>query len=436
MTSPVPEKSNTERHPGEYSSAPPWSPAVVRIWATVLGVALFIFLLMLQPIWLLAGGALLVAYMVSPLVDWVQSTFFRGARRGAAVAIVLLLFVSLGVLLLLMVFPALVTQFIAGLDAGAKFIQNLSSQPLTIGGEPVDDSDGNPVIVSELITRFLENNDLETVAADLWIQLGMSVSSLRSLAFGSLRLIQALAESLITLSLSLLLFTFIVFYLLQDGHKLVATVVAIAPDGFQDDLARLLTELGRVWNDYLRGQLILSLIMGASMWLIATAMGLPQPLFFALIAAFMEFIPNIGPTIALLPPAITGLVVTSATLPGLSGIPVAITIVVLWFIMQQLEALVLVPVIVGGSLRLHPVVMILAVIWGASFGGLIGVIVAGPIVASLRIIGHYIYGRLTGRTSFAAPEPEEPEFIQQATEWVRRTIKTWRETLAAGTKSK
>lgn len=54
----------------------------------------------------------------------------------------------------------------------------------------------------------------------------------------------------------------------------------------------------------------------------------------------------------------------------------------------------------GRSLHLHPVIVIAAIIWGASFGGIIGVIIAAPIIATLRILGQYIYGRLTGRASF------------------------------------
>lgn len=412
------EKTPEEHEVDEYSSAPPWSPETLRIWAIVLGIALFVFILVLRPIWPLAGGALLLAYIVSPLVDWLQYRLFGGKRRGLAVLIVLLLFIVALVLLLLLVIPSLLAQIIAGVDAAVNFIEEASTEPLVIGNETVTNDAGEPIILSEAITRFLENNDLETVAGDVWEQLGMSVAGLRSFAFGSVRFLQSLAQSLISTTLGILLFIFIVFYLLQDGHEIFRNIVRIAPDGYQSDLERLLRDLGRVWNSYLRGQLTLAIIMGTSMWLIATALGLPEPLLFAVIAAFMEFIPNIGPTIAMLPPAITALLVTSTTLPGLSGIPIALMVIALWFIMQQLEALVLVPTIVGGSLRLHPVVMILAVIWGASFGGIIGVIIAGPIIASLRILGHYVYGRLTGRTSFAPPQVQEATFVQKINQWM------------------
>lgn len=407
-----------EQSPGEYSTAPPWSPAVVRIWAVVLGIALVVFVIALRPIWPLAGGALLLAYIVSPLVDWLQYWAFNGKRRGLAVSIVLLLFMIALVLLLLLVVPTLLSQIVSGIDAAVRFIEEESTQPLTIGGEPWTNAEGEPIILNDVVTQFLENNDLESITADVWEELGLSVSALRSFAFGSFRLVQSLAQSVVSTSLGVLLFSFIVFYLLHDGHNIFKNMVRLAPDGYQEDLSRLLTDLGQVWNDYLRGQLILSIIMGTSMWLIATALGLPQPLIFGMIAAFMEFIPNIGPTIALVPPAITGLLVTSSTMPELSGIPIALLVVALWFIMQQLEALVLVPTIVGGSLHLHPVVMILAVIWGASFGGIIGVIIAGPIIASLRILGHYLYGRLTGRTSFAPPEVQESPFLQKASNWI------------------
>ncbi|MEL6151960.1 MAG: hypothetical protein AAFR56_20185, partial [Chloroflexota bacterium] len=71
----------------------------------------------------------------------------------------------------------------------------------------------------------------------------------------------------------------------------------------------------------------------------------------------------------------------------------------------------------GDSLRLHPIIVILAVLWGAAIGGVVGIIIAGPIVATLRLVLQYIYGRLTGRPAF--PAPLEAESQPGMFAWVR-----------------
>jgi predicted PurR-regulated permease PerM len=81
---------------------------------------------------------------------------------------------------------------------------------------------------------------------------------------------------------------------------------------------------------------------------------------------------------------------------------------------------------VGENLKLHPAVVILSVIWGGSFGGLLGIVVAPPLVASARIILHYVYGRLTERTAFAKRElaPETPiRRLQRLSDWISKMLR-------------
>ncbi|HRW06306.1 MAG TPA: AI-2E family transporter [Caldilineaceae bacterium] len=387
------------------SQAKPWSSEMGRIWFLILAGATVVFLVAVRSVLPLLGAAILIAYLLYPTVEWLHRQLLRGHARGVAVLLALLLLLVLLFGAVLPLVSNMLEQAGAALLTMAPVVQRVFQDPLVIDGTPITDDSGHPVILADALSRWLESNQLENLLEQNSRTLWAIVNAMTRATMG---LFTQILGGLLQTILGGLLFFFIVFYLLQDGATIRHNLIALAPDGYQADVARLLHDLGNVWHNFLRGQLILAIIMGSSMWLIATILGLPHPLFFALVAGLMEFVPNIGPAVALVPPVATALVVQSTTLTALSGLPIAFLVIALWFVMQQLEALILVPLIVGGSLHLHPVIMIAAVIWGASFGGIIGVIIAGPIVATLRILGQYIYGRLTGRAAFLVKTEQPP----------------------------
>lgn len=410
MSQPAPPEN---RDPQGFSSAPPWSPAVRTIWAVAFGIGAVLFVLALRPVLLLAGLALLLAYLLSPLVDALNRGVLGGRRRGLAAAFVVLLFLAIGAALVWSVVPALVDQIVSAVTGTLAVLERLYNEPIVVAGRTLAGDGGGPLILREVVERNFATGNLYTFLRSLRVQLGLGIENLGATVLGSLRIVQSATQSLFAWSVGALLLLFIIFHLVADGQAIFSQVVNVAPEGYRADVARLLNALGHTWNAFLRGQLLLALVMGGAMYLLALGLGLPNPLVFALIAGMLEFVPNIGPVLATVPPALTALFVTSTTIPGLGGLPLALLVIVIWTIMQQVEALVLVPTIVGGSLDLHPVVVMLAVVWGASFGGLLGVIIAAPIVASIRILAQYFYGRLTGRPSFRPLPKEKPSLGEQ-----------------------
>jgi predicted PurR-regulated permease PerM len=184
----------------------------------------------------------------------------------------------------------------------------------------------------------------------------------------------------------------------------------------------LFAELGQVWNAYLRGQLILSSFIGAAVFVAATLLGVPNALVLGLISFTLEFIPTLGPTLALIPAALLALFSTSTTIGGLGGITFMIMVIVVWFLIQNIQAILVTPRVMGDSLNLHPFVILLAVLAGASFGGALGVILAAPMVATIRLFGQYIYGKLFDTSPFPEPRTEEvalPAFVLRLWEALR-----------------
>src|SRR5690606_2600198 len=110
------------------------------------------------------------------------------------------------------------------------------------------------------------------------------------------------------------------------------------------------------------------------------------------------------------PALVLALFTDSLTLPFLpAGVTFALVVAVVYVAIQNFEAVVVVPRVMGGSLNLHPLVIIVGVLAGASLAGALGVILAAPIIASMRVIGQYIYGKLLDKPPFPTAPPREGE---------------------------
>ena len=123
---------------------------------------------------------------------------------------------------------------------------------------------------------------------------------------------------------------------------------------------------------------------------------MPGALIFGILAGLLEVVPNLGPILAMIPAVITALIQGSNVLGpmGIDNVGFALITVGIYFLIQQLENNILVPRIIGDSINLHPIVVICAVAVGFSAAGILGALLAPPIVATFRVIGSYVHAKL------------------------------------------
>lgn len=412
-----------------HSTAPQWNEQMTLL----VGMGFVILLIVLSVLfWSVIPFALatsVIAYLMFPMTQFFEKYITRG-RRGLSIFLTFMLIIVIIVLVFVMLLPPLIEQSINSITSLYNTVVELITQPYTDIPLIRDPESDEIIALTDYISIVLRDQGFTTV--NEWI-----VSTTRDLRLDRDTITQifnisgdvttsilgsvfTIAGSAFGLIFSSLFFISILAMLLAGGNNIAKTLIGIAPNGYQDDAKRLLIDLGGVWDGYVRGNFTLGLIMGFAMWLIAVIFGLPNPLFLAFVAFSMEFIPNVGPSISMVAVVAVALISGSSTFTGLNNITIAGIIIILWIIMQQLEAIILVPRIVGGNLRLHPAIVVMSVVWGAGFGGIIGIIIAPPLVASIRIILQYIYGRLTNRPAFIEDEddPESPlDFIQDIVGW-------------------
>jgi predicted PurR-regulated permease PerM len=207
------------------------------------------------------------------------------------------------------------------------------------------------------------------------------------------------------------------FYMVKDADRLIEQFDRLPPAAYRDDFVRLRNEITDVWNAFLRGFLLLGLALAVITFLVCEAIGLSYSIGLGLLAGLMEFVPSIGPFIAGVPAVLLALF-QETTFLGMSNIWYAVLVAVLYLVIQQIEGNVLLPRILGRSLNLHPLLVLIAIVVGGSLAGILGMLLAAPVLATIRVVGSYVYCRLYDRDPFArleeVKEPPKPGLFKRA----------------------
>jgi predicted PurR-regulated permease PerM len=379
-------------------TSPPWSTTTKRLVALV---AITLFYLIARHVdraaWSAVVIAVLLAYLLTPVVSFFERrlTWIGKFERRRTLSVVLTWVLVLGVLGLVvgLIVPATLSQLQAFADNLPSLVQSAQAdieaaldKPITIGRFTV-------VPLHVLESAFSQGNS-SSQQGGVTATIQDRLLSMANPAIGFL-------GGAVSFLVSMVFMLVMLFYLMRDGPVFVDYLVSAVPESYQGDARRMLYELGLVWNAYLRGQLLLCLTMGVAVYTASLILGLPQPLVLGVLAGFLEFVPNIGAGISYIPALLFAMTTSSTTLPGLqAGLPFAAVVLVTFMSLHQLEALFLVPRILGRSLDLHPFVVLAAILIGASLVGILGIILAAPTVATLRLLGRYLRGKLLDEEMF------------------------------------
>ena len=338
--------------------------------ASTLGHAIFLFL-----------TASVIAFLLNPLVRNVR----RGrVRRGLAVAVVYSAFAAALVIGLIAVVTIVVEQARSAADRVDAYLTEESGRSGLTGAELdvdrfqgwLDENGLGRIEVREQLTDWLETlsgEEISSYTQDL-------ISFAQGAAFGVIQVL-----------FSLILIVVISVYMLLDMERLERAIDRrFPPHGGPPLTLRIESALA----GYVRGQVLLSTIIGASagfgMWVLGVLDLVPgadeYALLFGLWTAVIEVIPYIGPWLSAVPPAIFALVVE----------PISVLWVAALFVfIYQVEGHVVVPNVMANALRLHPLLVIFGLLAGAELYGIAGILVALPTLAAGRAIWEFFAERIT-----------------------------------------
>ncbi|GEC92305.1 MULTISPECIES: AI-2E family transporter [Brevibacillus] len=170
---------------------------------------------------------------------------------------------------------------------------------------------------------------------------------------------------------------FIAFYFLKDMKQLHETGMSIVPKAYRKQVLIVLRDINESLGKYIHGQMIVALIVGVFAYLGYWWIGMPYPFVLAAFVCLTNIIPYIGPLIGAAPAVVIAITISTKTL---------LLVIVVNLIIQIVEGNILSPNIVGRSLHLHPLLIIMALLVGETVGGIIGLIVAVPILVVCKVI--------------------------------------------------
>ena len=210
--------------------------------------------------------------------------------------------------------------------------------------------------------------------------------------------------------ITIIFFTAVIsVYLAFEAGRLGSRVSgAVYEPAYRRDTERIIREFDRIWRAYLRGQIVLAVVIFLAVWISLSILGVQNAFGLGVLSGLLEFLPVIGPVVGTIVAAGVAFLQPTNYL-GLEPWVFALLVIGVMFVIQQIENNVLVPRIVGGALDLHPLVIIIGVFMGAAMAGLIGAILAAPILATIKLLGTYAWRKMFDLQPFPEPEKELPD---------------------------
>lgn len=172
------------------------------------------------------------------------------------------------------------------------------------------------------------------------------------------------------------------FYLIIDSERLIAIFLSIFHRNKRGRIKRLFSELAEINGQYVRGNLLISLICGILIFIGLVFLKVPYAMPLALFTAILDLLPLVGSSIGAIPAILLGFSVSPLT---------GILVIILYVVYQQIEGAFLSPTIYNKALKLSPALGFIAVIIGSSLFGITGAFLALPFAASLPAITEFIH---------------------------------------------
>jgi predicted PurR-regulated permease PerM len=294
--------------------------------------------------------ALFLALALDPFVGWIERRF--GLSRAPAIAV--------AYLVVIVVIAGIGATFVPKLvDEVNGFVQALPNylHDLTHGRGRLGFLERKYHIVEKVREQVKEGGATKV--------LGLSGAAL------------SVTKSVITIVAATVTIVFLTFFMLLEGRDWVERVYSLFPEQSRPRWRRVGHDIYRTVGGYVTGNIVISLIAGASITIVLLIMGVPYAVALGLLVAFLDLIPLAGATVA-------GIVVCAVAF--LHTIPAGIVVLVFFVVYQQLENHFLQPVIYGRTVQLSPLAVLVSVLVGAELAGILGALAAIPVAGTIQVL--------------------------------------------------
>jgi len=317
---------------------------------TILFVFGFIFLFLIRDIIGILLISIFLTTAIGPFVDFIHKK--KKIPRWVGIVIIYVGIIGIFALVVGMLFPAIIREFKTLIDKLPYFYQSLASQVDGIKSVAVQDA------LKEYLLGFAKGamSKIQTGSGDIFKSFGNVISGF---AFFFITLV-------------------ITFYMTMEEDGPTRLVKALVPKKWHHYALNLMVKIQNIVGGWLKGQLLLSLIIGSMCYVALIIMGVNYSLLLALLAGITEAIPYVGPILGAVPA-----IFIAFTQSPIKGIAVAI----IYVLIQQMENHFIVPNVMKKSVGLNPIIVIIVVLIGVKIAGFAGALLAIPFTAILQVIG-------------------------------------------------
>ena len=298
---------------------------------------------------------IVAAYLIQPLVDRFVA---MGLRRDRTVLVLYATLLVTVVVLGFLIVPILISEANASLQSLPEYAAKFNAL-----------NDGVSAELNKGLARFMGHRAHPVTLpfrADILAE----------------RFVSTLPENISSvahLGLWIFIIPFVCYFALAQGKEWITLLFNWTPSDYVENLLGLLAEVNATLGGYIRGQIMDALCVGtltmAGLWML----GFDQAVLLGVLAGFLNPVPFLAPIVA------GGLTLLIAYFHGM-GVSSLIGIVCLFGLVRLCDDFLFTPFIVGQSVRLHPVVMLFAILAGVEVGGFLGLVFAIPVAAVLKVI--------------------------------------------------
>jgi len=405
-------------HQVEGSAGKQWSAPTRYIMGVFLFLAgLFVLYIGRSAISMVIVAALL-ALFVNPLIQYLRRRFRM--KIGLAVGITYFFVVAVMLLVPLLLIPSLVNavNFVLNIDT------KLMAAQINQIGESISTALQAMPGLAAILKPFLDSvttilNNLASPTQPGASGITLSAAELTS-QFGKALGIAAGVLGPTFSALASIVFTFLMsLQMTLTADEMKNWYADLIPPSFGPELSALMMNIQRIWIGFLRGQMSLMVIIGLFTWLGATILGLPQALLLGVIAGVLELIPNVGPTLAAIPAVILALFFGSTHLL-INNLVFALLVVGFYVLVQLVENQLIVPKLMGDAVDLPPLVVLIGTIAGAGAFGILGALLATPVIATGNLVFRYVYRKILEDQPEPPPVEEKPGLLDSIRGYLSR----------------
>ncbi|QWU14697.1 Predicted PurR-regulated permease PerM [Paenibacillus sophorae] len=319
-------------------------------------------------------------YLLNPLVDRLEHK--SRVKRAYGIVILYLLIIGVITIILLTVIPIIRDQLMDLIDNFPHYSAQIQEEFRDLTG-------------SRLFDQLQQN-----MGTDVSSLTGRVTEWLTTFLHNALNGVGSFVGTLTEIILGIVTTPFILFYMLRDGKRLPDYILRLVPTALKPQTRMVMSEMNQQISSYIRGQIIVSCCIGALLYIGYLIIGLKYSLVLAIAAACTAVVPYLGPAIAITPALVVALVTSPFML---------LKMIIVWTAVQLIEGKFISPQIMGKTLKIHPITIIFVIVFAGKMFGVIGIVLAVPGYAVLKVVVTHIFQWFRFRSGLYAPSEDGKE---------------------------